>query len=233
MALPYFYEPLVQPQTVPFELSEDTSKHCVQVLRMQEGEQLLLTNGHGSLFTATITSAHKKSALVQIVHEQHQPAPVRKTSIAISLLKNNSRFEWFLEKATEMGINSIIPLISARTEHQRFRFDRMQQIVISAMLQSKQAWLPTLTEPQRINDYIDQEDAPIKLIAHCEEGDKQPLLHTHRASSTSIMIGPEGDFSPEEIKLAIQKGFLPVSLGQTRLRTETAGILAAAFLANI
>lgn len=230
MALPYFYEPTVAMQSSPFELSEETSKHCIQVLRMQEGDQLLLTNGRGALITARIASAHKKAAVVQLLHDEQVAAPTRHTCIAISLLKNATRLEWFLEKATEMGITHIVPLICQRTEHTRFRTERMQQILVAAMLQSKQCWLPEMNEPQPFAQFLNTEQFPVKLIAHCEDGPKTELQQIDLSLSSAILIGPEGDFSPEEIDHALQKGFQAVSLGHTRLRTETAGLVAATLL---
>ncbi|MBL0882308.1 MAG: 16S rRNA (uracil(1498)-N(3))-methyltransferase [Chitinophagaceae bacterium] len=230
MALPFFYEPTVAVSSSLFELSEETSKHCIQVLRMRTGEQLQLTNGKGGLYTARIANEDKKHCTVTIESEKQNPPPEKKTIIAVSLLKNASRFEWFLEKATEVGITEIVPLICTRTEHIRFRFDRMQQIVISAMLQSQQSWLPILHEPVKFQELVQQNSAIQKLIAHCEEDSKSPIQTISLTKSVLILIGPEGDFTPEEIKLAIHHSFQPVSLGNTRLRTETAAMVASTFL---
>ncbi len=231
MALPYFFEPSVTFTSTHFQLSEETSKHCIQVLRMKSGEPLELTNGKGGLYTARITQEDKRHCTVILEKENLIPAPQKQISIAISLLKNTSRFEWFLEKATEIGVTEIIPLICARTEHTRFRFDRMQQILIAAMLQSQQSWLPILHEPVKLTSYITEAAQTQKLIAHCEENQKISLAGITTTNNSLLLIGPEGDFTPQEITLALDKGFKPVSLGNTRLRTETAGIVGATLLA--
>ncbi len=237
MPLPFFYKEDIISNTKAITLDEDTSKHVVQVLRMQNGEQLQLTDGKGNLFTAEITDAHKKHCTVKVLTTAGQQRPTNNITIAISLVKNNSRFEWFLEKATEIGVTEIIPLICQRTEKQHFRYDRMKGILISAMLQSQQTWLPVLSEPVRFDSYIKDarpSDSSCYFIAHCTEDKKQPLSHLLINSSAHlhILIGPEGDFTEKEIEEALQKNFVPVSLGETRLRTETAGIVAATLLVN-
>ena len=160
--------------------------------------------------------------------ETPKPAP---NTIAISLVKNAHRFEWFLEKATEIGISRIIPLLCTRTEKQHFRYDRMKGILVSAMLQSQQAWLPLLDEPVRFNEFLRRDISGQKFIAHCEEDARNPLaLQLQKGQGKLVCIGPEGDFTIDEIYTATSNGFLPVSLGNTRLRTETAGIVAATLL---
>ena len=231
MSIPYFYQEGIH-SLGAFLLNEETSKHCIQVLRMKAGEALHLTDGKGWLHKAIITTEHKRNCEVTILESAFQEHKGRKVSIAISLLKNANRLEWFLEKATEMGISEIIPLLCQRTEKQQFRFDRMNQILISAMLQSQQTWLPVLTQPTKIEAVISHSIYPQKLIAHCEETDKKSIAELAILNEVQLLIGPEGDFTPTEINLAIQKGFLPTSLGNTRLRTETAGVVAAALLVN-
>lgn len=229
MNLPYFFEEVITQPT--YILSEATSKHCIQVLRMKEGEQLQLTDGKGNLFTATIIEANKKNCAVKIEATENSQLKTQNVSIAISLLKNPTRFEWFLEKATEIGVTEITPLICDHTEKENFRFDRMQNILIAAMLQSKQTWLPQLHQPKKFAAFINEDFDGLKLIAHCVEEDKKSINDlNHQQQKTIILIGPEGDFSTEEIKIAIDKKFIPVTLGNTRLRTETAGIVAAALL---
>jgi 16S rRNA (uracil1498-N3)-methyltransferase len=233
MALPFFFIENISTGANLIVLDETTSKHVVQVLRMQNGEQLQLTNGKGDLFTAEITDNNKRSCAVKILSNNHQPATSNKISIAISLLKNTSRFEWFLEKATEIGINEIIPLLCDRTERTHFRFERMNSILISAMLQSQQCWLPVLHEPVKFYDFvIEEDDYRNKFIAHCEDESKQPLMGSviQPLIDKLILIGPEGDFTKEEIAHSITNNFIPVSLGNTRLRTETAGMVAATLL---
>ena len=235
MTLPFFYINEYNTSQKQIVLDEDTSRHVVQVLRMKEGEKLNLTDGKGSLMTAEVIDAHKKHCSVKIIDTQHTTQDSRKVTIAISLLKNNSRFEWFLEKASEIGISEIIPLICERTEKQKFRYDRMKGICISAMLQSQQTWLTLLHEPKQFNHLaIEQFENQQKFIAHCEESGTKNTLSTIKPLNHSIiLIGPEGDFSKQEIELALQNNFIPVSLGETRLRSETAGIVAATLLCHI
>ena len=232
MQLPFFYEENL-PESNGFTLTEDSSRHIAQVLRMKDGEEIMITNGKGQTLIVEIVSAHKKKTEVKIKSKEFVCQPEPKTAIAISFIKNTNRFEWFLEKATEIGISTIIPLICKRTEKTHFRADRMKTILISAMLQSRQAWLPELTEPQKIEVFF-KTDLPFdhKFIAHCLEEDKTELkdYKIDNASSKITLIGPEGDFTKEEIDLALNNNFVPVSLGQTRLRTETAGIVAAVLL---
>ena len=231
MSLPYFFaDPLSNDDQI--ELPEDTSKHCIQVLRMQQGEQIILTDGKGTLLTSTIITADRKHCIVQVNSRNHEQQQNRKITIAISLLKTTSRFEWFLEKATEIGVTEIIPLICKRTEKQYFRKERMQQILVSAMLQSQQSWLTELHEPTTFENLITNSNYNTKLIAHCEQEEKRSIIKIKLSGTTIILIGPEGDFSNEEIRQALQNNFIPVSLGNTRLRTETAAIVAASLLIN-
>lgn len=232
MSLPFFFEPALNINATHFTLSEETSKHCIQVLRMKMGEKLQLTNGKGLLCTASVASEDKRKAVVTIDNTQNIPAPSNKIGIAISLLKNVSRFEWFLEKATEIGVTHIQPLICERTEHERFKTERMQGILISAMLQSQQVWLPEMPEPIPFEKWLSQKNAAQKLIAHCEEKEKRSIRDIPSSNDALILIGPEGDFTTGEIELALSKGYTPVTLGDTRLRTETAGMVAATLLVN-
>jgi len=234
MALPFFYKEDIILNTTAIVLDEATSKHIVQVLRMKTGEQLQLTDGKGNLFTAAITDDNRKKCTVTILTTNHQP-PTTNISIAISLIKNNSRFEWFLEKATEIGVTSIIPLICERTEKSAFKFERLNGILISAMLQSQQSWLPVLEEPQKFAAFISHAKHEQKFIAHCIDENNKVQLASHpinQLTNKLILIGPEGDFTAKEIELALQNNFIPVALGNTRLRTETAGIVAATVLAT-
>jgi 16S rRNA (uracil1498-N3)-methyltransferase len=233
MALPFFYKEDTDLNTSNVVLDEASSKHIVQVLRMKVGEQLQLTDGKGNLFTAEITGDNRKKCIVTILKTVNHQRPTTNVSIAISLIKNNSRFEWFLEKATEIGITSIIPLICERTEKPAFKFERSNGILISAMLQSQQCWLPVLQEPQKFATFISKAKQEQKFIAHCiDENNKEQLTSQPISQLTSkiILIGPEGDFTTKEIELALQNNFIPVALGNTRLRTETAGIVAATVL---
>lgn len=229
--LPIFFTDQPVAENGLVTLQEDTSRHIVQVLRMKQGAQLQLTDGKGNLFTTAITAAHKRSTQVKILSSQHEGLPAPAITVAISLIKNAGRFEWFLEKATEIGVQEIFPLVCERTEKQHFRLERMHSILTSAMLQSRQVWLPRLHEPVAFTSYILKCRKPKKYIAHCLETDRRSLSAAATSrEDTAVLIGPEGDFTPAEIGLALQHQFLPVTLGNTRLRTETAGMVAATLL---
>lgn len=247
MTLPFFYIPAYNREQQVIILNEDNSRHAVQVLRMQPGEPLRLTDGKGALLTAEILDNHKKKCTVKVLSTLHVPPPQRQISIAISPLKNASRFEWFLEKAAEIGVSGIIPLLCEHTERQHTRQDRLQNILVSALLQSQQSWLPVLHEPTPFDRLIQPGAYPDRLIAHCltEPRPAQSLADWLRQRTSSatpsapagstpgptlILIGPEGDFSPKEVGSALQQGFVPVTLGDNRLRTETAGVVAAVLL---
>jgi len=232
MSVPYFYEPLIATGMTQFTLSETSSKHCVQVLRMDAGEPIEITNGQGGLFHATIQVAHKKNALVTITKSTQTARPKQQLHLAISLLKNAVRLEWLFEKATEIGVTNITPLVCERTIHERFKTERMQQILQSAMIQSQQTWLPVLSEPTPLKEFIAKATASQKLIAHCESMPKTSIQSIEPSDDLLLLIGPEGDFAPLEIESAIANNFTPIDLGPTRLRTETAGIFALSCLKN-
>lgn len=230
MSLPYFYLARYDGANT-IQLDEPTSRHMVSVLRMEQGEQLNLTDGKGHLLRCTLTDVHKKKAAVRVEEKRFEPAKTEAVAIGISLVKNPSRLEWFLEKATEIGLSEIFPLLCHRTEKQHFRFDRMQQILVSAMLQSQQVWLPVLHEPLAFSNLVKEEGFAHKWIAHCLETDRRSLRKQEPAGGRQVLlIGPEGDFTQEEIELAISNGYVPVTLGDTRLRTETAGLVGATLL---
>ena len=232
MSVPFFYEPLIATGMTQFTMSETSSKHCVQVLRMDVGEKVDITNGQGGLFHATIQVAHKKNTLVTIAKAIQTEHPKQNIQLGISLLKNVVRLEWLFEKATEMGITNITALICERTIHERFKTERMQQIIQSAMIQSQQTWLPILTEPMPFQQFIEQFTAIQKLIAHCAPLNKTSIKSIEASEDLLLLIGPEGDFTPSEIEAAIAQNFTPIDLGPTRLRTETAGIFALSILKN-
>jgi len=235
MTLPFFYTSTGYASQQEIVLDDDTSRHVIQVLRMKKGDRLNLTDGKGNILTTTIDDDHKKHCVVKVQGAKYKEQEKRKILIAISLLKNANRFEWFLEKATEIGVNEIIPLVCERTEKEKFRHDRLQAILISAMLQSQQCWLPVLHEPIAYELLFRQEEVvntAQKFIAHCIADEKANLsdLVNESLPSQIILIGPEGDFTKEELDMALGHHFLPVSLGDTRLRAETAGVVAASLL---
>lgn len=223
----FFVSDIAAPSLV---LDEDTSKHITGVLRMKVGEELVLTDGKGTKATAVIEDDHRKRCTVRVLERKLEEPVQPHITLAISLVKNAARFEWVLEKAAEIGVSEIIPLLCDRTEKEKFRQDRLQNILVSALLQSQQSWMPVLQEPLSFHKVILESKAADKFIAHCLEWDKQQLASVASKRSSIILIGPEGDFTPDEIKAALQQGFKPVALGNTRLRTETAGMVAATIL---
>lgn len=231
MTFPFFYSNKLDPDSHIEHLDENAAKHIHQVLRMRKGDKINLTNGRGMLATATIDEQHKKECIVRLTDIVQVPASPHAAEVAISLVKNAARFEWFLEKATEMGVSSVVPLICERTERAHFRRERMQNIIVSAMLQSRQTWLPELSEPVPFTQWVSAPSHLTRCIAHCLPDQKK---HFREMASVckdlSIAIGPEGDFTDNEISRALENRCTPVSLGETRLRTETAGLVAAALM---
>lgn len=228
---PVFYERDIQlHEPATMELSEETSRHVVQVLRMQPGEKMYITNGYGQVFMCSLVIAHKKHASVQIEEKQLQEKPAKQNTIAVSLVKNTSRLEWLLEKITELGISEIIPLRCERTEKQNLKPERLQAILISAMLQSRQAWLPRMMAPQSFAD-VTRLNKTHKYIAHCvAEKERKDFAAQGPFNNTLVLIGPEGDFTTDEINEGLRQGCLPVTLGPTRLRTETAALAAVVLM---
>lgn len=229
MDLPFFFVPKTPEVNEEVLLDEDNARHAVQALRMTEGRRLRLTDGKGQLAEAEITEARKKYCRVRALDVQFIPRQGSLATIAISLVKNSSRFEWFLEKASELGIASIIPILCERTEKQHFRRERYINICISAMLQSQQVWLPELLPASSFVTVISEAAQEQKFIAHCMEEKRRNLsdLFNNALASHIILIGPEGDFTPSELRQAAECRFDAVSLGNSRLRTETAGMVAA------
>jgi len=238
MNLPFFYSPVIVSNGELLDMEEENAKHIVQVLRKKSGDELRLTDGKGTISLCVITASAKKSCTVRIQSTTTIPPPLHKVTIAISLLKNAGRFEWFLEKAAETGVHSVVPLICHRTERQVFRESRMKSILVSAMLQSQQSWITEITSPQPFQQYLSELykiNPGKKYIAHCTDTEKTELSSTINKDvhSSLILIGPEGDFTNDEIEAAIAAGCQPVALGATRLRSETAAITAAVLLKQL
>ncbi len=230
--MPQFYQPVILVASEQLQLDEDVSRHIVQVLRMQPGDLLTITDGKGQSATAGILNADKRRCLVQL---QEVTTHTRKTPflhMAVAFTRHAGRNEWLLEKITEMSVHTIIPVSTSRTVRDKIRYDRWKNMLAAAMIQSQQHYLPDLPEvvslPQLLARYahVDQ-----KLVAHCMPSfPRAPLpeiLKPHK--ETLVLIGPEGDFTPEEIALCDSAGFAGISLGQTRLRTETAAMAACAY----
>jgi 16S rRNA (uracil1498-N3)-methyltransferase len=228
-----FYEANIQERQM--NLSVENTRHIVQVLRMQVGESFLLTNGCGVKCTATISATTKKECVVIISDYQIMPTSNPQINIGIAFTKNNNRIEWLLEKITEIGVANIYPLHTKRTEQLYPKKERLQHILVSAICQSKQYYLPILHDIITIEKLVMQDNTKQKFIAHCiEENEKQALQNIAIPNKSSlILIGPEGDFTKEEGSLCIDNNYQPISLGKTRLRTETAGLVAITLLNNL
>ncbi|MHA4893988.1 16S rRNA (uracil(1498)-N(3))-methyltransferase [Pedobacter sp. PWIIR3] len=227
-----FYTPDIH--SSEYSLSEEESKHCTKVLRLQKGAVIHLIDGRGGLYKAELIDDHKKRVTVKVIDTVLE---YRKRNhylhIAIAPTKNMDRLEWFLEKATEIGIDEITMVICARSERRTTKEERLYKVVTSAVKQSLQAYHPKINPDLSLNEFLKQDESSEKFIAHCLDEEPRNYLSEFRVPDKryTILIGPEGDFSPDEIKLALQCGYKPVTLGNTRLRTETAG-LAACFEVN-
>ena len=223
-----FYHPKISEGDEQVVFPRDESKHISKVLRKKEGDLLQITNGRGFLFTTKILDANHNKCIAKIEqYEQQQPVSY-KLHLAVAPTKMNDRYEWFLEKATEIGIQEITPLICDHSERKTIKPGRYERVLQSAMKQSLHTFLPVLNPVSTFSEFIQQEQKGQQFIAHCEAGEKRfPLKNQiKRHGEITILIGPEGDFSEEEIKLAIENNWQPVSLGNSRLRTETAAIVA-------
>lgn len=229
-----FYNPEINLKTDQFTFPTDESKHIVKVLRKKTGDLLQITNGQGDMFQAEILFPDHKKCTAKIIEKKHYEPKAYKLHLVVAPTKLNDRFEWFLEKATEIGVDEITPLICDHSERKVIKKDRMDKVIQSAMKQSLQTYLPILNEAITFKEFLSSPRQGDLFIAHCEENEKIELNERVRAKSeTTILIGPEGDFSANEIALALEKGFLPIALGQTRLRTETAAIVACTTVALI
>lgn len=222
-----FYNPSINETLASFVFDKEESRHIIKVLRKKEGDILFVTNGFGFLFTTEITIASDTKCTVKINSFEQQEKPKFHLHLAVAPTKMNERYEWFLEKATEIGIQEITPIICDHSERKVIKTDRFQKILESAMKQSLHFYLPKLNEPVAFKEFVKKELGGQKFIAHCEETDRKSLKNElETAEDTTILIGPEGDFSVKEIQLALAHNYIPVSLGNTRLRTETAAIVA-------
>ncbi len=211
-----------------YQLSEEESRHCIKVLRLKENDTIYLIDGKGTLFTAKIIDAHHKHCTVECIEKQIDFGKLDyKLHIALAPTKNIDRTEWFLEKCTEIGIDEFTPLLCEHSERKVIKTARLLKVITSAVKQSLKAFHPKLNELTKFNELITAPFEGDKYIAHCYEGEKPHLKTLCRAKSKClILIGPEGDFSPQEVELAKANGFKEISLGNSRLRTETAGVVA-------
>jgi 16S rRNA (uracil1498-N3)-methyltransferase len=220
-----FYTPDITNET--YQLNEEESRHCNKVLRLQQGDAVNLIDGKGGLYTAHIVDSHPKHTLLKVVQSiQEHSKRNHYLHIAVAPTKNIDRFEWFLEKATEIGIDEITPLICDRSERREVKTDRLNKIITSAIKQSLKAYHPKLNEPTRFEKVLNLEQGE-KFIAHCMESGKKALSDVIiKHGRYTVMIGPEGDFSSTEVERAVAGGFQPITLGSSRLRTETAALEA-------
>lgn len=224
-----FYTPDIQ--THP-ELPEEEAQHCIRVLRLNAGDEITLTDGKGNFYRAEITAATNKRCLVKVIETIPQdPLWQGHLHIAMAPTKNMDRNEWFAEKATEVGIDELTFLNCRFSERRVIKTERIEKILISAIKQSLKARLPKLNEMVDFDKFIAQDFSGQKFIAHCYDGDKPLLKEVVKPGEDSlVLIGPEGDFSEEEVAKAISKGFKPISLGKSRLRTETAALVATVII---
>ncbi len=214
-------------------LSSGELHHCLHVLRVQDGEQIEVTDGKGSLWTASVKILSGKSVEIHISEQIHNDIPNEALcSLAVALTKNSERIEWLVEKATEIGLQNFYPLITSRTERHKIRTDRLEKIVISATKQSNRLWKPVIHDPVEISDFLQNAAFEQKLIAHCVETGTRKFLSEiiPNGLPSLILIGPEGDFTENEISCALQNGFQSISLSNYRLRVETAALVACAWM---
>ncbi len=223
-----FYNSNITPDIEQFTFDKIESKHIVKVLRKREGDILHITNGNGFLFTAHVVIANEKKCTVTITKAEEKQKPWSyKLHVAIAPTKNNDRFEWFLEKATEIGIDEITPIICDHSERKVLKIERMQKIIESASKQSLKFHFPILHPAVSFKNFVNRKNSDQLFIAHCENQDKKSLAsQLDETSNITILIGPEGDFLLKEIETALEEGYTPIHLGESRLRTETAGIVA-------
>jgi 16S rRNA (uracil1498-N3)-methyltransferase len=228
-----FYAPDLQPGHPTYQLPEDESKHAVRVLRLTPGDTVTLLDGRGHLYTAAVAEANPKRCALRIVSHEAIAPRLTYTHVAVAPTKNLDRMEWLIEKAVEVGIERLTFLRCAHSERRELKLERLEKIAVSALKQSGQAWLPRLDEITDFADFMQEIDPATTFIAHLEAGERTALAQViGSAPRCCVLIGPEGDFSPGEIELALNRGVRPVTLGASRLRTETAA-LAAVFTAQV
>lgn len=229
-----FYNSDIKATDTYFTFDTNESKHIIKVLRRRKGDELWITNGEGYLFQAKIIDDSIKKCEVELKSSKKTHPKSYRLHMVVAPTKMNDRFEWFLEKATEIGVDEITPIICDRSERKIFKLDRMQRVIESAIKQSLQTYLPKLNNPISLSDFLEKPNTGLQFIAHCEDSERHELKRRVVADQdVTILIGPEGDFTPIEIKRAMLKGYAPVIMGKTRLRTETAAIVACALVANI
>lgn len=228
-AMNLFYDPQLNPEALHgvFHMNAEESWHCAKVLRMRAGDEIRITDGKGGNYTGKLITVDPKACAIEILSALSTAPRNYSIHLAVAPTKNMARFEWFLEKATEVGIDKITPLICARSEKISVRTERLNKIITTAMKQSLNVFHPHLMEPIPFPEFVKNCSATQQYIAWCETDDDPLLINAIKPSSDAIvLIGPEGDFTPDEVRLAENAGFLPISLGKNRLRTETAALAA-------
>ena len=221
-----FYTPDIEDDL--YILNEEESRHSAKVLRLQKGDIIHLVDGRGTFYTAEIIEPHpKKTSLKVLTRQAAYGKRNHYLHLAVAPTKNIERFEWFLEKATEIGIDEITPVICDRSERKEVKTERLNKIITAAVKQSVKAYHPRLNEPVKLKSFLSTVVAAQKFVAHCNPGEKSALSNIlTRETSYAVLIGPEGDFSPGEVSLSTENGFVPVTFGESRLRTETAALEA-------
>ena len=221
-----FYDPSLAIGASTHQLSEMESKHIVRVLRMSEGDVLALVNGSGGYFVAEISEAHPKRCNLDIKNSSQEESPSEEIHIALGPTKQMERIEWFIEKATEIGVTEISFITGSNSERITLKPERLEKKAISAMKQSQRRFLPKINALSTIPEFI--REHPNGLIAHCYDGEKSTIEESFQIKDCPILIGPEGDFTLEEIELALENGYKTITLGKNRLRSETAALYACA-----
>lgn len=224
-----FYTPDIQPHDPSYVLSEEESKHAIRVLRLSAGHPIQLVDGRGGVYFGRIVDANPKRTAIAIeAFKADRENRAYYLHIAVAPTKNIDRIEWFLEKATEVGIDEITPIICEHSERKEIKPERLLKVMVAAMKQSLKAYLPKLNEAVKLSDFLKKQETDARrFIAHCAEGEKTYLTDRIEAQGRYvILIGPEGDFSPPEIDAALDAGYVPITLGTSRLRTETAALMA-------
>jgi 16S rRNA (uracil1498-N3)-methyltransferase len=222
-----FYSPHIKGDT--HQLEESESKHAIRVLRLMKGDQVILVDGLGGWHEAYIEEDHPKRCVLRITRRiANYQALDYSLHLAVSPTKNMERMEWFLEKATEIGISEVTPLLCHRTERKQVKMDRLERILVSAMKQSLKAFKPVLHPPVSFEEFVLGAHKGSLGIAYCKGEDRQGLENLEGAGPFTFLVGPEGDFTKEEVELALSKGFKSFHLGESRLRTETAAVYITA-----
>ena len=230
-----FYTPNIDSSENKITLEKEESRHIVRVLRLKEGSEIFITDGKGNLIKVEIVDANQNACEVKVLEKtkNHEKRSYY-VHMAVAPTKNNDRYEWFLEKSTEIGIDEITPIIGQHSERKKIKLERFEKVILSGVKQSLKAYIPKINEAVKLKDFLKKDFDGDKFIAHCVEDDRKSLKsELQPGRKYLVLIGPEGDFSKEEIALALEKGFTPVTLGNFRLRTETAALAAVHSIAFV